>query len=102
MLRYNIGGVGGMKSFISAVVLTLAALGVLFAQGERGAITGLITDPSGAAIPNAEVVAKDSTNGAEFKAKTTSAGIYRIPYMPPATYRVTVTVSGFKTAVIEP
>ena len=57
-----------MKIFLSAVVLTLTALGVLFAQGERGAITGLITDPSGAAVPNAEVVAKDSTNGVEFKA----------------------------------
>ena len=91
-----------MKIFLSAVVLTLTALGVLFAQGERGAITGLITDPSGAAVPNAEVVAKDSTNGLEFKATTTTAGIYRIPYMPPATYRVTVTVAGFKTAVVEP
>ena len=62
---------GEMKIFLRAVVLTLTALGVLFAQGERGAITGLITDPTGAAIPNAEVVAKDSANGAEFKATTT-------------------------------
>src|ERR1700683_2133435 len=92
---------GAMKILLSAV-LTLTVLGVLFAQGERGAITGLITDPSGSAIPNAEVVAKDSTNGLEFKARTTTAGIYRIPYMPPATYRVTVTVAGFKTAVVEP
>jgi hypothetical protein len=91
-----------MKIFLRALVLTLMALSVLFGQGERGAITGLISDPSGAAIPNAEVLAKDSTNGAEFKATTTTAGIYRIPYMPPSTYRVTVTVPGFKTAVVEP
>ncbi len=91
-----------MKSFLSAVVLSLMAVGVLFAQGERGAITGLITDPTGSAVPNAEVLAKDLTNGLEFKATTTNAGIYRIPYMPPATYRVTVSVAGFKTAVVEP
>src|SRR5277367_3069495 len=90
-----------MKNLLSVIVLTLTALGVLFAQGERGAITGLITDPSGAAIPNAEVVAKDATNGLELKATTTSAGIYRIPYMPPGNYRVTVTIAGFKTAVVE-
>lgn len=91
-----------MRIILKAVVFMLAALGVLFAQGERGAITGLITDASGATVPNAEVVAKDLATGVEFKATTTSAGIYRIPYMPPATYRVTVTVPGFKTAVVEP
>ncbi len=91
-----------MKVLVRAVVLILIALGVLFGQGERGAITGLITDPSGAAIPNVEVVVSDLKTGGEFKGTTTSAGLYRIPYLPPATYRVTATAAGFKTAVIEP
>jgi hypothetical protein len=91
-----------MKVLVRATLLILTVLGVLFAQGERGAITGLITDPSGAAIPNVEVVAKDVKTGGEFKATTTAAGIYRIPYMPPAAYRVTATLPGFKTAVVEP
>jgi len=91
-----------MKVLFRAIVLTVTALGVLFAQGERGAITGLITDPSGAAIPNVEVVAKDLANGAEFKGTTTAAGLYRIPYMPPSSYQVTATAAGFKKAVVEP
>jgi hypothetical protein len=91
-----------MKVLFRAIVLTVTALGVLFAQGERGAITGLITDPSGAAMPNVEVVARDVKTGVEFKTTTASAGLYRIPYMPPSNYRVTATLAGFKTAVIEP
>ena len=91
-----------MKALVRAIVLTVTALGVLFAQGERGAITGLITDPSGAAMPNVEVVAKDVKAGVEFRATTTAAGLYRIPYLPPSNYRVTATLAGFKTAVIEP
>ncbi|HLN04340.1 MAG TPA: carboxypeptidase regulatory-like domain-containing protein [Bryobacteraceae bacterium] len=91
-----------MKVLFRAMVLTVTALGVLFAQGERGAITGLITDPSGAAMPNVEVVARDVKTGVEFKTTTASAGLYRIPYMPPSNYRVTATLTGFKTAIIEP
>ena len=88
--------------FVRAAVLLLATLAVLFAQGERGAITGLITDPSGAAIPNVEVIAKELQTGVETKATATGAGIYRIPYLPPGTYRLSASLSGFKTAVVEP
>ena len=91
-----------MRVLLKAAVLILVTLGVLLAQGERGAITGFITDPTGAAIPNVEVVVKDLKAGVEFKGTTTAAGLYRIPYLPPASYRVTATAAGFKTAVIEP
>jgi hypothetical protein len=91
-----------MRLCFKAVVLVLTALGVLFAQGERGSITGLITDPSGAAIPNVEVVAKNLKTGVESKATTTEAGLYRIPYVDPGTYRVHASLTGFKTAVVEP
>jgi hypothetical protein len=88
--------------FLKVAVLALTTLAVLFAQGERGAITGLITDPSGAAIPNVEVVAKDLTTSVETKATTTAAGVYRIPYLPPGSYRVSASLAGFKTAVVQP
>ena len=75
----------------------LLMTGFLVAQGERGAITGLITDSSGAAIPNVEVIAVDLQTRLETKASTTASGLYRIPYLPPGNYRVSASLKGFKT-----
>ena len=91
-----------MRSLVAAALLSIFALSGLLAQGERGSITGLITDSSGAAIPNVEVIAKNAQTGVESKARTTEAGLYRIPYVDPGTYRVSASLTGFKTAVVEP
>ena len=85
---------------LPAVLLWLAAS--LFAQGERGAITGLVTDASGAAVPHVDVTVTEKQTGVESKAVTNELGLYRIPYLPPGTYRVSATASGFKTEVMEP
>ena len=37
--------------------------------------------------------------GVEFTTVTTDAGVYRMPSLPPGTYRITVTAPGFKSAV---
>ncbi len=85
---------------LPAGLLWLAA--ALMAQGERGAITGLITDASSAAVPHVAVTVTETHTGVESKAVTNDAGLYRIPYLPPGTYRVSATAAGFKTAVMEP
>lgn len=93
------------RSFVSPTVLPLVLLCLaasLFAQGERGAITGTVADPSGGAIPRADVTAVEIQTGVETKAVTTESGLYRIPYLPPGTYRVSASVTGFKTAVVQP
>jgi hypothetical protein len=91
------------KLFVRAGTFTALLLLALlsFAQGDRGTITGLVTDPAGAVIPNVEVTATQISTNSTFKATSTSAGMYRIPYLPPGTYRVSATVSGFKKAVVE-
>ncbi len=87
-------------SFSALLVGLFCLVATVFAQGERGAITGTVTDPTGAAIPHVEVTAVETQTGVESKSVTTDAGLYRIPYLPPGTYRVSAGASGFKTAII--
>ncbi|MBA3974445.1 MAG: TonB-dependent receptor, partial [Candidatus Solibacter sp.] len=64
-------------------------------------MNGTVGDPSGASIPAATVKAVETSTNAEFTTKTTDAGIYRLPYLRPGSYRITVTAAGFKTAIRE-
>jgi hypothetical protein len=74
----------------------LLAIGLL-AQDFRATVSGQVTDPSGAAVPNATVRAVNSGNHQSKEVKTTSQGYYSIPYLDPGTYSVEVTASGFQT-----
>ncbi|MCI0388773.1 MAG: TonB-dependent receptor, partial [Acidobacteria bacterium] len=68
-----------------------------FAQDYRASITGLVTDPSGAAVPGAMVRAIRSDTNEVKEVKTTSDGHYTIPYLNPGIYNIEVTASGFQT-----
>jgi len=81
----------------SVLLLTVAA----FAQGgARGAITGTVTDPSGAVIPTATVTLTNQDTGVTERTITTgSQGTFSATLLPIGTYRVEVTAAGFsKTA----
>ena len=67
------------------------------AQSVRGAISGSVTDPSGALIPNATVTATNQGTGSKSVTHTTGAGVYRFPDLPIGTYTVTATAPGFAT-----
>jgi Carboxypeptidase regulatory-like domain/TonB dependent receptor len=71
------------------------------AQISKGAITGRITDPSDAVLANAKVTATEMSTGSAYAAVTNGAGEYTFPFVAPGSYRVTVTVSGFKSFVRE-
>ncbi len=77
------------------VVLFALAVSV-FAQSQTGRITGNISDPSGAAIPNVEVTATDQDTGVPTKGVSSSTGVYAIPFLPPGRYRIEVSHAGFK------
>ena len=71
----------------------------VFAQGDRGAITGLITDNSGAAVPNVALEAVNTATNARFETLSTSTGSYRLVSLPIGIYDVTAKASGFNAAV---
>src|SRR5947208_11026014 len=83
------------------LVLCLAVTVALFAQGERGTFNGSVVDSSGAAVVGASVKALNPATGAESSTVTTEAGVYRMPYLPPGTYKITVSSPGFRAAVRE-
>jgi len=91
-----------MKKFVVLVFL-LAMLPVfVFAQGvSTGRMDGTVTDPQGAAVPNAKVDVVNVATGAAFSTVTNVRGEWALPSMHAATYRVTVNQPGFKVAVIE-
>jgi hypothetical protein len=65
----------------------------------NGTISGTITDPSGAAISGATVTAENTLNGTSQTTKTNTTGAYLFSDVPPATYTITVQMTGFQTCV---
>jgi hypothetical protein len=91
-----------VRAWLATALMSVLAVTSAFAQGggASASIVGTITDASGAVIPGATVVAKNAANGTEFTATSNEQGGFTIPAIDPGTYTVTVTLMGFKTAVI--
>ncbi|HWO31074.1 MAG TPA: carboxypeptidase-like regulatory domain-containing protein, partial [Candidatus Acidoferrum sp.] len=92
------------RSTLWACVLTAGSIfalaGLLFGQGQdRGVITGLVTDKTGSAIPQATVTVTDEATGDKLVIDTSSAGNYTTPPLILDKYKVQVEKSGFKTFV---
>ena len=64
-----------------------------------GAITGIVTDPSGAAIAGAAITATEKGTGFKRSASTDSSGSYRFSLLPPGAYQLQFVASGFKKAI---
>jgi hypothetical protein len=84
--------------FVVAFVLASPVIG--FAQINANAtISGHVTDPTGAAIPNASVVIANDTTGVTSAVVTNAAGYYVATFLKPGTYTITVSAPGFGAAV---
>ena len=70
-----------------------------FPQGETSSITGLVSDPSGAVVPDAAIAINNLATGLVVKTTTNAAGVYRATSMPIGRYDVTVEAAGFKSHV---
>jgi len=63
-----------------------------------GDLSGVVTDPTGAVIPNVKVTLKDLKQGGNRETKTSDAGVYRFSLLASGTYEVDVDASGFQAA----
>ncbi|MBM3763678.1 MAG: hypothetical protein FJW36_26035 [Acidobacteria bacterium] len=83
------------RFLLSSLVLALAACS-LSAQTATGIIVGTVTDPSGAAVPNAAITITNLGTNETAKAISSNEGNYVAPALKIGTYRLEVTSSGFK------
>ena len=77
--------------------LVLGAAANAGAQVGGGAITGMVTDPTGAATPGARVTATNTATAVSRTSLTTTSGVYVLPALPPGVYTIDVQRTGFKT-----
>ena len=89
------------RATIIGYIMLIAFIGILspvYAQTDRGTIEGLVTDPTGASVPNAQVkIVRLETNDV-IQLATNGAGRYFAPNLPGGTYRVSVEKEGFRAA----
>src|ERR1700757_4261967 len=87
-----------MKSSLVFLILLLSLLSLpalLLAQ-DTGSMTGTVTDPTGAAVGNAQVVVSNAERGVHRTTTSNSAGEWVVPGLTPGTYDLAVTAAGFK------
>jgi hypothetical protein len=61
-----------------------------------GALSGRVTDPSGAIVPGASVVVRNLATGVEQTAQSNHAGLYRFPAVMPGSYSLSANLKGFR------
>ena len=72
----------------------------LYAQVERASIVGTITDRSGAAVPDVQVMVVHEGTNTTMMVRTAESGNYSAPNLAPGSYTITAEKPGFSRAVI--
>jgi hypothetical protein len=92
-----------MRNFnvICCLIFSAAPL-ALHAQTITASITGTVSDPSGANIPSAKVIATNTGTNVGFSTSANNVGIYTFPFLPVGSYSVAVESQGFKRSVVGP
>jgi hypothetical protein len=89
------------RSVVLSMALMLTLIGAsAFAQGGTSSITGVVEDQGGGVIPGATVVATNNATSGNFQAVSGTDGGFTIPALPVGTYTVSVSLQGFKSAVV--
>ncbi len=85
------------------MVVLLLLVGIsgrqLHAQVTTGSVLGVVTDRSGAVIPNAEISIVDVDRNLNKATKASGNGTYRIDFLLPGNYKLSISAPGFKTYV---
>jgi hypothetical protein len=90
-----------LRNYAVFALLGLTAEAGLFAQSNLNqSISGQVTDPTGAAVPRADVTVVEQSTGLTRRTVTNDSGNYVAPNLPTGKYSVTAEAAGFKKEVI--
>jgi hypothetical protein len=92
-----------MNRLIGRMVLctVLVACPTLAAAQATSTLAGIVVDSAGGVIPGASVIVSGKDNGSKFTAVTDGNGAFSVPALNPGLYAVSVSLMGFKTAVLD-
>ena len=87
---------------IACVCLTFMLLPLaIYAQSATSKLVGLVTDVSGAVVPDAKVTITNSQTRISRTTLTNSSGEYTVPFLDTGRYQITVEKSGFETSTLQ-
>ena len=99
--RGGSSGREGLCNMKKLLISLFAGCCLCLAQVETGSVTGVVTDASGAVVPDAEVKVTNLDTGISRTLRTSSEGNYSSPPLRPGRYRVEAAKQGFQRAVEE-
>ena len=85
-----------MRKFLATLLLAAVPL---MSQLNRGALTGTVTDASGAVIPQVKITIKNTATQATYETVCNDSGQYNMPNLPPGPYQVVGEAPNFKRLV---
>jgi hypothetical protein len=91
-----------VKYFAGCSLAVLLCLSSALGQTVTSSITGQVTDPSGAVVAGAKVIAENAATSVKTSTETNASGVYTIRFLPIGTYTVTIEGKGFSTQKISP
>jgi hypothetical protein len=87
-----------MRKILGVLLLSLFAAAGVFAQ--QTSLSGTVTDPTGAVIPNATITIVNVETGQQREARADNQGRYTMPQLTPGTYKLTARAPGFVDVVV--
>src|SRR5262245_2949736 len=98
--RLHLLHASGVQSLVLCLVVVVSSLDVCAQSASTGALTGTVTDPSGAVVPNATIALRNHGTEETRTAITNPDGLYRFSLLPAGEYELTVEAVGFAPLVV--
>ena len=89
-----------VKLILVAVLLAYSSTAARAQGGATSSVSGTVVDSAGAVIPGASIEVTNTATGVALAAVSNESGVFSVPAVNPGEYRVSVTLSGFRTYVV--